>query len=103
MFKVSPASLQSFINWPNCVLEYRQAQGDTRLTLAPSVIPNSIYVVMVIETVQNICVFCTVIIRCTEIFLINLYLADVNRTFHYEATRINKIYMTIIRLPWRSR
>jgi hypothetical protein len=33
MFKVSPASLQTFI--------------DTRLTLTPSVIPNSNYVIMV--------------------------------------------------------
>jgi hypothetical protein len=37
MFKVSPASLQTFI--------------DTRLTLTPSVIPNSNYVIMVTETV----------------------------------------------------
>jgi hypothetical protein len=29
----------------------RQGQGDTRLTLTPSVIPNSNYVIMVIETV----------------------------------------------------
>jgi hypothetical protein len=41
MFKVSPASLQTFIDMPNCVLE------DTRLTLTPSVIPNSNYVIMV--------------------------------------------------------
>jgi hypothetical protein len=37
MFKMSPASLQTFI--------------DTRLTLTPSVIPNSNYVSMVSETV----------------------------------------------------
>jgi hypothetical protein len=37
MSKVSPASLQTFI--------------DTRLTQTPSVIPNSKYVIMVIENV----------------------------------------------------
>jgi hypothetical protein len=40
MFKASPVSLQTFI--------------DTRLTLTPPVIPNSNYVIMVIETVYNI-------------------------------------------------
>jgi hypothetical protein len=45
MFKVSTAILQTFIHTPNCVLEHRQ--GDTRLTLMPSVIPNSNYVFMV--------------------------------------------------------
>jgi hypothetical protein len=30
----------------------RQGQGDTRLTLTPSVTPNSNYVIMVIETVK---------------------------------------------------
>jgi hypothetical protein len=49
MFKVSPASLQTFIDTPNCVLEDRQGQGDTRLTLTQSVIPNSNYVIMVNE------------------------------------------------------
>jgi hypothetical protein len=50
MFRVSPATLQTFIDTPNCVLE-DQGQGDTRLTLTPSVIPNSNYVIMVSETV----------------------------------------------------
>jgi hypothetical protein len=47
MYKLSPASLQTFIDTPNCVLEDRQDQGDTTLTLTPSVIPNSNYVIMV--------------------------------------------------------
>jgi hypothetical protein len=62
MFKVSTASLQTFIDTPNCVLEDRvqystvhipnvwyslQTFIDTRLTLTPSVIPNSNYVIMV--------------------------------------------------------
>jgi hypothetical protein len=51
--QVSPASLQ----------------GDTSLTLTPSVIPNSNYVIMVIEMFKIFLrVFCTVVIRCTEIF-----------------------------------
>jgi hypothetical protein len=48
MFKVSPASLQTFIDKPNCVLD-RQGQGHTRLLLTPSIIPNSNYVTMVSE------------------------------------------------------
>jgi hypothetical protein len=61
MFKVSPASLQTFIDMLNCVLEDRvqystvhilivfcdgQGQRETRLTLTPSVIPNSNYFIM---------------------------------------------------------
>jgi hypothetical protein len=44
MFKVSPASLQTFIDTPNCVLKDRVQY---RLTLTPSVTPNSNYVIMV--------------------------------------------------------
>jgi hypothetical protein len=41
MFKVSPTSLQTFTDMPNCILE------DARLTLMPSVISNSNYVITV--------------------------------------------------------
>jgi hypothetical protein len=57
MFKMSPASLQIFIG--------------TRLTLTPSVILNSIYVIMVSDwncLKRFLCVFYTEIIRCTETF-----------------------------------
>jgi hypothetical protein len=56
MFKLSPANLQTFI--------------DTRLTLTPSVIPNSNYVIIVsnLNCLKYFCVFCTVIIRCTDTF-----------------------------------
>jgi hypothetical protein len=57
MFKVSPASLQTFI--------------DTRLTLTPSLIPNSNYVIMVsyLKLFKIFLrIFCTVVIRCTETF-----------------------------------
>jgi hypothetical protein len=56
-FKVSPASLQTFI--------------DTRLTLTPSVIPNSNYVIMISDwyCLKYFCLFfCTAIMRCTETF-----------------------------------
>jgi hypothetical protein len=46
MFKVSPAILQIFVDTPNCVLEDHQGQGDTRVKLTTSVIPNSKYVIM---------------------------------------------------------
>jgi hypothetical protein len=48
-----PARHQAFIDTPNylaqsdCLATDRQGQGDTRLTLTPSVIPNSNYVIMV--------------------------------------------------------
>jgi hypothetical protein len=35
----------------------RQGQGDTRLTLTPSVIPNSNYVIMVSDCLKYFCVF----------------------------------------------
>jgi hypothetical protein len=57
IFKVPSASLQTFI--------------DTKLTLTPSVIPNSNYVIMVSDwncLKYFACFFCTVIIRCTETF-----------------------------------
>jgi hypothetical protein len=43
-FKVSPASLQTFIDF---LAADRQGRRDTRLTLTPSVIPNYKYVIMV--------------------------------------------------------
>jgi hypothetical protein len=56
MLKVSPASLQAFTI--------------TRLTLTPSVIPNSNYVIMVSDwnCLKSFACFCAVIIRCTETF-----------------------------------
>jgi hypothetical protein len=57
MFKVSPASLQTFI--------------DTRLTLTPPVIPNSCYVIMVSDRncFKFFACFCTIIIRFTDILI----------------------------------
>jgi hypothetical protein len=57
MFKVPPTNLQTII--------------DTRLTLTPSVIHNSNYVFMVNDwnCLKHLCMFWTVIIRCTETFL----------------------------------
>jgi hypothetical protein len=47
------------IDTPNCFLEDRQGQGDTRLTLTPSVIPNSIHVIVVSDwnLLKYFCVF----------------------------------------------
>jgi hypothetical protein len=65
MFKVSPASLQTFIDTPHylaqseCLAADRQGHGDTRLTLTPSVIPNYNYVIMVSDwnCLKYFCVF----------------------------------------------
>jgi hypothetical protein len=57
MFKVSPASLQTFIDTPNCALEDRVQYSTVH-------IPN----VFCDGHLQLIYVFCTVIVRCTETF-----------------------------------
>jgi hypothetical protein len=44
MFEVSLSSLHTFID---CLAADRQGLGDARLTLTPSFIPNSNYVIMV--------------------------------------------------------
>jgi hypothetical protein len=58
---VSPASLQTFI--------------DTRLTLTPSVLPNSNYVIVVSDWsyLKHSACFCIVIIRWTETFVHPVY------------------------------
>jgi hypothetical protein len=56
----------------DCLAADRQGQGDTRLTLSPSVISNSNYVIMVSDwNCLKYCIFacfCTVIVRSTETF-----------------------------------
>jgi hypothetical protein len=70
MFKVSPASLQACFETLNCVLE------DTRLTLIPSVVPNSNYVIMVSDwnSLKYFCVFLYCNHQVHRDFLITLYL-----------------------------
>jgi hypothetical protein len=55
MFKVSPASLQKFIDTPNCVLEERVQYSTVH-------VPN-VYIYFFFLRV-----FCTVVTRCTETF-----------------------------------
>jgi hypothetical protein len=38
---------ESYLAQSDCLAANRQGQGDTRLTLTPSVVPNSNYVIMV--------------------------------------------------------
>jgi hypothetical protein len=64
MFKVSPASLQTFIDTPNCVLEDRVYYSTAHI---PNVFCDGH--LQEIEIVQIIFTcFCTAIIRCSEIF-----------------------------------
>jgi hypothetical protein len=53
-----------------CLAADRQGQGDTRLTLTPSVITNSKYATMVSDwnCLKCFVCFCIVFIRCTETF-----------------------------------
>jgi hypothetical protein len=63
--------LSQYLAQSDCLAADRQGQEDTRLTLTPSVIPNSNYVVMVSDwkcLKYFFVLFCTVIIRCTETF-----------------------------------
>ena len=63
MFKVSPASLQTFIDTPNCVLEDRVQYSTVH-------IPN----VFCDGHLQIITCVDIIIVRCTETFLITLYM-----------------------------
>jgi hypothetical protein len=59
------------IYWQSdCLAADRQGQGDTRFKLTPSVITDSNYVIKVSDWnfLKYFCLFCTVIIRCTETF-----------------------------------
>jgi hypothetical protein len=60
MFKVSPASVQTFINTPNWVLEDR-----VQYSTVP--IPN-VFCDGHLQIINCVRVFCTVIIRCTDTF-----------------------------------
>jgi hypothetical protein len=70
--------LPHYLAQSDCLAADRQGQGDTRLTLTPSLIPNSNYVIMVSDwnCLKYFCVFflCIVIIRCTQTFWSPLHL-----------------------------
>jgi hypothetical protein len=67
----------------DCLAADRQGQEDTRLTLTPSVAPNSNDVIMVSDwnCLKYFCMFFTLIIRCTETFHHPVYLITF-RIFH---------------------
>jgi hypothetical protein len=75
MFKLSPASLQTFIDMPNCVLE------DPRLTLTPYVIPNLNYVIMVSDRncLKYFCMFLYCNHKLHRNVLIILYICSMNQ------------------------
>jgi hypothetical protein len=63
--------LPHYLAQSDCLAADRQGQGDTRLTLTPSVVPNSNYVITVSDwnCLKYFFVFFnTIIIRCAEIF-----------------------------------
>jgi hypothetical protein len=60
MFKVSPASLQTFTDTLNCVLEDHVQYSTVH-------IPN-VFCDGDLKIISFLCVFCTVIISCTETF-----------------------------------
>jgi hypothetical protein len=66
MFKVSSASLQTFIDTPNCVLEDRAQYTTVHI---PNVFCDGQLQINCVGIVGIFLrVFCTVIIRCTETF-----------------------------------
>jgi hypothetical protein len=60
MLKVSPASLQTFIETPNCVLEDHVQYSAVHI---PNVFCDGHQLFKIF-----LCVFCTIIIICTETF-----------------------------------
>jgi hypothetical protein len=75
MISIHTSFLTHYLAQSNCFTANRQGQEDTRLTLTPSVIPNSNYFIMVSETVQNIFIcflYCNHQVH--RDFLITLYL-----------------------------
>jgi hypothetical protein len=67
--------LPHFLTQPYCLAADRQGQGDTRLTLTPSVIPNSNYVIMVSDwnCLKYFCVFVYCNRQVPRDLLITLY------------------------------
>jgi hypothetical protein len=59
----------------------RQGQGDTRLTLTPSVIPDSIYIIMVsdLNSLKYFCVFLNCNHQVHKDFLITLYIIGIKQ------------------------
>jgi hypothetical protein len=59
-----------YLTQSDCLAADCQGQGDTRVTLTPSVIPNSNYIIMVSgwNCLKYFACFCTVTIRCIENF-----------------------------------
>jgi hypothetical protein len=53
-----PWVLHHYLAQPDCLAADRQGQGDTRLTLTPSVIPNSNYVITVSDWLFKMLYFC---------------------------------------------
>jgi hypothetical protein len=63
--------LPHYLAQSDCLAADRQGQGDTSLTLTPSVIPNSNYVIIVSDWnyLKYFCMFlCNVMTRCTDPF-----------------------------------
>jgi hypothetical protein len=68
MFKVSPASLQTFIDTPNCVLDDRVQYSTVRILNV--FCDGHLQIINCVEMFLRVC--CTVIIRCKD-FLITMY------------------------------
>jgi hypothetical protein len=66
---------ESYLAQSDCLAADNQGQGDTRLTLTPSVIPNSNYVIMVTDwnCLKYFCVFLYCNRQVHRDFLITLY------------------------------
>jgi hypothetical protein len=66
MFKVSPASLQTFIDTPNCVLQDRVQYSMVHIQNV--FCDGRLQIINCVGTVRMQWTFCTVIIRCTETY-----------------------------------
>jgi hypothetical protein len=75
----------------DCLTAERQGQGDTRLTLTPSVIPNSNYVIMVGDwsRLKYFCVFLYCNQQVPRDFLITLYIHNGAKLFDPSCSTVN--------------
>jgi hypothetical protein len=68
--------LPHYLAQPDCLAADRQDQGDTKLTLTPSLIPNSNYVIIVsdLNCLKYVCIFLYCNHQVHRDFLITLHL-----------------------------
>jgi hypothetical protein len=97
MFKLYPSNFQT-VAQSECLAADRQGKGDTKLTLTPSVIPNSNCVIMVSDwnyLKYFYVLFCTISSGAQRLFDHPVYQHSESNVIHFlfSLLRINSLYM----------